>query len=449
MTTTPVVALQRPKDISLDGIEAELRDIWRSQSTGTIAPVATRASTFSIVVYEPEEFQQLLAALSFYKGAIDGVHGPDTREAVRQAQMAYGLRVTGRVGEHTLARLRMEYAQLSDRQKQFSNPDLRGFNLSESVSAHNPGRVITLCPTLGNDEGITAQVSAYCPIQKRNTSNMVCSEYIVLRGTKVALERAADIVASLMIGDLPKFVWWKATPNPEQALFRQLSETTNCIIVDSSYFSEVESELLKMQDITADGKYIADLNWHRLSPWQELTAEAFDPPERREALVDVDRISIDHERGNAAQALMFLGWFASRLGWTPNRYVEEGGDYGIRKVYFKGPNGREVEAELAATPVADVGEVIGDLIGLRLSSTNLHADCCTILCSETTGCMRMEAGGSAQACRVEQVSALSDQRADLILGQQLQRWGEDVLYQDSLAMADQILKLRSEHESPD
>ena len=57
----------------------------------------------------------------------------------------------------------------------------------------------------------------------------------------------------------------------------------------------------------------------------------------------------------------------------------------------------------------------------------------------------MEAGGSAQACRVEQVSALSDQRADLILGQQLQRWGEDVLYQDSLAMADQILKLRPKH----
>jgi glucose-6-phosphate dehydrogenase assembly protein OpcA len=449
MTTTPVVALQRPKDISLDDIEAELRDIWRSQSTGSTAPVATRASTFSIVVYEPEEFQQLLAALSFYKGAIDGIHGPDTREAVRQAQIAYGLRVTGRVGEHTLARLRQEYGQLSDRQKQFSNPDLRGFNLSEAISAHNPGRVITLCPTLGDDEGITAQVSAYCPIQKRNTSNLVCSEYIALRGTKVALERAADIVASLMIGDLPKFVWWKATPNPEQTLFQQLSETTNCIIVDSSYFSGVESELLKMQDITADGQYIADLNWHRLSPWQELTAEAFDPPERRDALGDVDRISIDHERGNAAQALMFLGWFASRLGWTPNRYVEEGGDYDIRKVYFEGPNGREVEAELAATPVADVGEVIGDLIGLRLTSTNLHADCCTILCSETTGCMRMEAGGSAQACRVEQVSALSDQRADLILGQQLQRWGEDVLYQDSLAMADQILKLRSGQGSQD
>jgi peptidoglycan hydrolase-like protein with peptidoglycan-binding domain len=160
----------------------------------------------------------MLAALGFYKGAIDGVHGPDTREAVRQAQMAYDLRMTGRVGEHTLARLREEYAQLPDSQKVISNPDQRGYNLSEAISAQNPCRVITLCPTLGHDEGVTAQVSAYCPVQKRNASNLVCCEYITLRGTKAALERVPD-GASLMIGELPKFVWWKATPNPEQTLF--------------------------------------------------------------------------------------------------------------------------------------------------------------------------------------------------------------------------------------
>jgi glucose-6-phosphate dehydrogenase assembly protein OpcA len=442
MISTPVVALQKPKDISIEEIESELRNIWRSQNDGTMAPMATRASTFSIVVYEPEEFQQLLAALAFYKDTIDGVHGPNTRDAIRQAQIAYDLRVTGRVDDKTLKRLREEYAKLPAAQQAFDNPDLRGFNLSEAIASQNPCRVITLCPTLGQDEGVTAQVSAYCPVQKRNASNLICCEYISLRGTKTALERVSHIVSSLMIGDLPKFVWWKATPNPEQTLFNQLSETSNCLIVDSSYFSGVESELNKIQVITESGKYIADLNWHRLFPWQELTAEAFDPPERRDSLAEIDQVSIDHEPGNAAQALMFLGWLASRLEWTPMRYVDEGGDYGIRKVYFQSSLGnREIEAELAAIPVADVGEVIGDLIGIRLNSHNQEADCCTILCSETTGCMRMEAGGGAQSCRVEEVSAISDQRADLVLGQQLQRWGEDILYQESLAMADQILRL--------
>ena len=97
MITTPVVALQKPKDISIEEIDAELRNIWRSQDSGTTAPMATRASTFSIVVYEPEEFQQLFAALAFYQGDIDGQHGSKTRDAIRPAHMAYDFRVTGRV----------------------------------------------------------------------------------------------------------------------------------------------------------------------------------------------------------------------------------------------------------------------------------------------------------------------------------------------------------------
>jgi glucose-6-phosphate dehydrogenase assembly protein OpcA len=85
---------------------------------------------------------------------------------------------------------------------------------------------------------------------------------------------------------------------------------------------------------------------------------------------------------------------------------------------------------------------LGDLIGLRLTSTNLNANCCTILCSETTGCMRMEAGGSAQSCRTEQVTAINDQKAEFLLTQQLQRWGKDVLYEESLAVTARILELR-------
>jgi glucose-6-phosphate dehydrogenase assembly protein OpcA len=315
--------------------------------------------------------------------------------------------------------------------------------VSEAIAAQNPCRIITLCPTFGEDEGVTAQVSAYCPIQKGSSRNLVCCEYITIRGTKEALERVGNLVKSLMIPELPQFVWWKATPNPEQELFKQLSSSCNCVIVDSSYFSDPESEFLKMQELIDAETYIADLNWHRLSSWQELTAAAFDPPERRASLVDLDRVTIDYEKGNAAQALMFLGWFASRLGWEPVSYTEENGDYDIKQIKFNGPNKKAIEAELAGAPTADWGEIPGDMIGLRLTSTNSNANCCTILCSETTGCMRMEAGGSAQNCRTEQVTPLSDQKAESLMSQQLQRWGRDVLYEESLAVTAQILQLRS------
>ncbi|MEL6322332.1 MAG: glucose-6-phosphate dehydrogenase assembly protein OpcA, partial [Cyanobacteria bacterium J06626_14] len=234
---------------------------------------------------------------------------------------------------------------------------------------------------------------------------------------------------------------WKATPNPEQSIFKSLSTSCNCIIVDSSYFSDSESELLKIHQQLESNTFVADLNWHRLSPWQELTAAGFDPPERRAELMEIDQVAVDYEKGNSAQALMYLGWFASRLDWKPIRYEQEGGDYDLKHVTFEGPNQRLIKAELAAIPTADWGEILGDLVGIRLTSSNSEANSCTILCSETTGCMRMEAGGGAQSCRTEQVSALSDQRAEALMSQQLQRWGRDNLYEESLDVTAQILEL--------
>ncbi|KKI99910.1 glucose-6-phosphate dehydrogenase assembly protein OpcA [Prochlorothrix hollandica] len=440
---TPVVALQKPKTISVDNIEAELSEIWRTHQVDG-SSVVSRAATFSMVVYEPEEFQQLLAALGFYDGPVDGIHGPATKDAVMQAQKAYGMRRTGRVDSLTLKRLREEF-QAAPSPIEFNSPtNMRGFSISDAIAAQHPCRIITLCPVLGDETGISAQVSAYCPVQKGFDSSLVCCEYITLRGSKAELQDIGELVTSLMIQDLPQFVWWKATPNPEQPLFQYLSAACTCMIFDSCYFSDPEAEFIRLQQLIEQETYVADLNWHRLSAWQELTAAAFDPPDRRESLGEIDRITIDYEKGNPAQALLFLGWLASRLDWKPLSYSDEGGDYLIRRLKFSGSNNRDIEVELGGVPTADWGEIPGDLIGLRLMSTNPEANCCTILCSETTGCMRMESGGTAQSCRTEQVTPPSDEKAELLLGQQLQSWGREVLYEESLAIAVQILKTQQE-----
>ncbi|MCS6815555.1 MAG: glucose-6-phosphate dehydrogenase assembly protein OpcA, partial [Cyanobacteria bacterium] len=300
-----------------------------------------------------------------------------------------------------------------------------------------------LCPMAGADEGVTAQVSAYCPVHKQSRSSLICGEYITLQGTSEALQRVYDLIASLVIPELPRFLWWKAQPDISQDLFRNLCNLATCTIVDSSGFAEPEADLCKVYDLLEQGINVADLNWRRLAAWQELTAEAFDPPERRVALREVDQVTIDYEKGNPTQALMFLGWLASRLNWQPVTYSsqKDSVDYDITHVSFKGPDNRTIKAELAGIPVADVGDVEGDLVGLRLMSSNEKADCCTILCSETTGCMRMEAGGGAQSCSIRQVTSLTDQEAEDLLSQQLQRWGREMLYEESMTVTAQILKL--------
>ena len=55
--------------------------------------------------------------------------------------------------------------------------------------------------------------------------------------------------------------------------------------------------------------------------------------------------------------------------------------------------------------------------------------------------MRMEAGGGAQSCRIQHVTPLQDQNAETLMSQQLQRWDQDMLFQESLAVTAQILSL--------
>lgn len=442
----PLVSLQTPKDVSIDQIEAELAKIWESYresgSNGDF-PIATRATTFTFVVYEPEETQQLLADLGFYDGPIDGITGPMTASSIRAAQKAYGLPRTGKPNAELLATLREEVASKNSNGNKLGPAGFGsgGSAVADAIVAANPCRIIALCPMLGEDTGVQAQVAAYCPVHKGGTGNLVCCEYITLRGTEAALERVSGVVTALMIADLPKLLWWKATPDADRHFFQKLAATSSSVIIDSSCFAEPEAELLLMQSLIEEGIPIADLNWRRLAPWQELAAEAFDPPERRAAIREIDRVTIDYEQDNSTQALMYLGWLASRLQWHPVAYKQEDGDYKIKRIQFAGADGRVVEAELAAIPTADTGDVPGDLIALRLNSTNKNADCGTVLCSETGGCMRMETHGGAQTDKFNQVTPLFDQVTEQLLGQHLQSWGRDVLYEESLAVTAQLLKL--------
>ncbi len=448
-----IFSLQAPKDISLTEIEAELGKIWQSYGIAGedgALPAATRATTFTLVVYEPEETQQLLAALDYYQGPIDGILGPQTQVALRKVQKKHKLTETGKATPETLTVLREELAirhgsgVTTDNGSGgvSSSSDAASPTIADEIALRNPCRIITLSPIAGDDEGVKAQVSAYCPIQKQSSSTLVCCEYITLTGTATALERVGGMIPALLIGGLPKFIWWKATPDANNALFKRLAAVCNNVIVDSCNFNKPETDLPSLQELVETGIPLADLNWRRISGWQELTAEAYDAPQRRAALTEVDRVNIDYEKGSPVQALLFLSWLASRLNWHPVSYQQESGDYDITRIQFVAQDQRQVEAELAGVPVGEVGEVAGDLVALRLNSTNLQANCGTLICSETGGCMRMETHGGAQSSGVfQQVTSLSEQKAEVLLSQQVQRWGREALFEESLAVTTKILKL--------
>jgi glucose-6-phosphate dehydrogenase assembly protein OpcA len=446
----PLIALKTPQNVSLEEVNEVLNKIWTNEPStgddGTLAG-ATRARTFSLIVYEPSETQQLLGELGYYKGPIDGIDGPRTKAAIQVAQNHLGLLMNGRSSPELLVTLREQLQQRRSQQDQSPLPqisytlDAASAGVADDVASQNPCRIITLCPIPESTGSVTAQVSAYCPVQKQSSGNLICCEYITLKGTEAELAEVSGFIQSLLIGELPKFLWWKAVPDLQHELFRKLSSFSNLVIVDSSTFDESTAALVNIHSLHQKGINVADLNWRRLAAWQELTAEAFDPPSRRAALSEVDRFVLDYEAGNAAQAFLYLGWLASRLNWRFVSSTHEGGDYDLRRIQFTNDDQLMIEAELAAIPVANIGDVIGDLIDLKLTSTNLDADCCTVICSETMGCMRMEAGGGAQSCRVQHVSPLMERSSEMLMSQQLQRWGRDILFEESLVVAAQILQV--------
>ncbi|MEM9136060.1 MAG: glucose-6-phosphate dehydrogenase assembly protein OpcA, partial [Cyanobacteria bacterium P01_F01_bin.42] len=417
-------------------MQSELNHIWETASAKQNGDnsTATRASTFSLLIYEPSEAQILLKDLGYYSGPVDGIFGPRMQAALHSAQETLGLPEGNYATPELIQKLKSASTLDSGPpQAHLFRQDADGSGIADVIAVQNPCRIVSIFPTHDpQEEEVSAQVSAYCPVQKKKRSSLICCEYIALNGAAEALNNVTSLIQSLLISELPKFLWWKSDPNHQPDLFKKLSPACNSIVFDSSGFEDPAAGLQSMAELVQQKFNIADLNWKRLAPWQELTAEAFDPPSRRSALLEVDRITLDYEAGNPAQALLFMGWLGSRLQWSPQSCVQESGDYQIIRIKFQAPNQREIEAELAALPVGDVGEIPGDLIDLKLASTNLEADCCTVLCSQTTGCMRMEAGGGAQSCRVQQVTSLLDQKPELLLSQHLQRWARDALFEESL-----------------
>jgi glucose-6-phosphate dehydrogenase assembly protein OpcA len=56
--------------------------------------------------------------------------------------------------------------------------------------------------------------------------------------------------------------------------------------------------------------------------------------------------------------------------------------------------------------------------------------------------MRMETHGGAQSAGLFQhVGSLSEQKAEALLSQQVQRWGREALFEESLAVIGKTLKL--------
>ena len=100
-------------------------------SVGTIVPIASTSQTVYAAVIKQgnrgetvKTIQRKLKNWGYYKGAVDGIFGAQTREAVKYFQRKNGLKVDGIVGDKTLSALGMSSSSGQSSSSGYSDADI-------------------------------------------------------------------------------------------------------------------------------------------------------------------------------------------------------------------------------------------------------------------------------------------------------------------------------------
>jgi glucose-6-phosphate dehydrogenase assembly protein OpcA len=239
----------------------------------------------------------------------------------------------------------------------------------------------------GASDTVGAQISTFCH-RLGGGGRHVCCEEIALLARGAAAGRLREAVLPLLVPDLPVFLWL-----PESAARRQSPVASSTRADDAGPGSggrrlesgdwRLESGVWSLADeviwsardaadalpalsLRSRAPGLVDLDWVRLQPWRELTAQWFDAPpgDRKQLLARLEAAEIEvagPEPARPGAGWLWAGWLASRLGW---KYEGQGAGPGERR--FTGPDG-PVTAQVRVTPARglDAGEPLAVRLRLR------------------------------------------------------------------------------------
>jgi len=129
----------------------------------------------------------------------------------------------------------------------------------------------------------------------------------------------SSIVVPLLIPDIPIHLWLVGAPPLTQAFRADAVALCDSLILDTGTYPDTLGtlQLVDHELQTYDGTLaLSDIAWERIRVWREAVAVAFDGLDARPWLrrvVGVDIVGLGST--GSADAWLFAGWIASRLGW--------------------------------------------------------------------------------------------------------------------------------------
>jgi glucose-6-phosphate dehydrogenase assembly protein OpcA len=388
------LTLQAPVEIPPVEVMPYLQQLWHEGLEG-----ASGAATFTLLVWEPSWLEQQLVRMGRVDGPITGLDRADVLKSARDLVTSLGLPPSTAPMDPGLA------WAIGEQPGRHEALDLRGQFVDSAISTYMPRRLITLAPTIDPAKPLKTLVAAYCPLPEDGGSGAACGDVVVLRGSLGALQQSMGMVQPLVREDLPCWVWWNSSLDEPSELLEALAPPPRRLVIDTSRGQPARCLEVLVNRIQS-GQAVNDLNWLRLRVWLESLAMVFDPPSRRNALQHVVQLDIDVEGDHPVKGLLLAAWIANRLGWhMESSYTVDvdGSATGIA-AEFQRTDGEMVRFRLMPVPVGVPKAHSGAILGLRLiCHPEQRPPLCVILCSESGGCMRLEAGGMAAMELAEEV----------------------------------------------
>lgn len=311
--------------------------------------------------------------------------------------------------------------------------------VSELAMRH-PSRTIVVLGDRAPAPDAAASIELYSQVPAIDRFDQVSYEQVLVRTSGRVAERLMSVVVPLLVPDLPIFLWWTDTPPIGARHFEELVALSDRLVVDSSDFARPEETLPELSRVCVLGAKrcsLTDLDWPRVTCWRELVSQFFDVPAWRPWLDRIDGIRVgfsvdaDGRQIHPSQALLLVGWLASRLAWTAAEPISpsEAGGYlfSVRR-----PDGGIVRTHIR--PRYEVGIAAGDVSSIRLeASDGAHR--------AEFAVRRAEGGPNAKASvlldgRVVSERDLPHAQNDVVelLGEELTIVAGDRIYEEALAM---------------
>lgn len=248
--------------------------------------------------------------------------------------------------------------------------ETRAILASTAIARHHPSLAIVVRDEPRVRAGrIDASVMVH-PVDQQN--HPAPCELVVLRVQGAAGSHLAGLVDPLLVSGVPVYLWWLGTPPFGSAELNDSLRICDALVVDSSRFDRPYNSFLELSEIALKSHPhlgLGDLQWERLAPWRENTAQFFSPAERRHLLSGVGEIGVDYAgegRGNRVGAALLAGWLASSLGWKLQRAAGGGG--GVVAAIYQADGWRPVQIAFRSVTKSQV--MPGEVSALRIAGTS-------------------------------------------------------------------------------